>query len=169
MSILSRDKEPKAPKTPKTKSDKEALKRAKQDAPKQAIAFGLGRKKADATTAFRYSALDGMGKKVSGVETALSSGAVHMLLLERGLQPLDVSTKSSLLKLEITKKKVPRSDVMNFTRQLAVFMKAGIPIMESLEVIADETQTGVRATVMPGRRIVATAVVPANAVIIKNC
>jgi carbonic anhydrase/acetyltransferase-like protein (isoleucine patch superfamily) len=36
-------------------------------------------------------------------------------------------------------------------------------------VIADETQTGVRATVMPGRRIVATAVVPANAVIIKNC
>jgi acetyltransferase-like isoleucine patch superfamily enzyme len=36
-------------------------------------------------------------------------------------------------------------------------------------VIADETQTGVRATVMPGRRIVATAIVPANAVIIKNC
>jgi type IV pilus assembly protein PilC len=143
MSFLSKDKEPKAPKAPKaakTKSDKEALKRAKQDAPKQAIAFGLGRKKADATTAFRYSALDGMGKKVSGVETALSSGAVHMLLIERGLQVLDVSAKGSLLKLEITKKKVPRSDVMNFTRQLAVFMKAGIPIMEALEVIVEETQ-----------------------------
>lgn len=29
---------------------------------------------------------------------------------------------------------------MNFTRQLAVFMKAGIPIMEALEVIVEETQ-----------------------------
>jgi type IV pilus assembly protein PilC len=30
--------------------------------------------------------------------------------------------------------------VMNFSRQLAVFMKAGIPIMEALEVIVEETQ-----------------------------
>ena len=36
-------------------------------------------------------------------------------------------------------------------------------------VIADGTQTGVRATVMPGRRIVETALVPANALIMKNC
>jgi len=44
------------------------------------------------------------------------------------------------MKFEITKKKVPRQDVMNFTRQLAVFMRAGIPIMEALEVIVEETQ-----------------------------
>jgi acetyltransferase-like isoleucine patch superfamily enzyme len=36
-------------------------------------------------------------------------------------------------------------------------------------VMADGTQTGVRATVMPGRRIVETAVVPANAVVMQNC
>jgi type IV pilus assembly protein PilC len=77
---------------------------------------------------------------VSGVEMALSSGAVHMALLERGLEPLEVTTKKSVLAFELTKKKVPRSDVMNFTRQLAVFMKAGIPIMEALEVIVEETQ-----------------------------
>jgi type IV pilus assembly protein PilC len=29
---------------------------------------------------------------------------------------------------------------MNFSRQLAVFMRAGIPIMEALEVITEETQ-----------------------------
>jgi type IV pilus assembly protein PilC len=94
----------------------------------------------DGSVAFKYSALDANGKKVSGVENALSSGAVHMVLLERGLQPLEVSNRSSVLKFEITKKKVPRTDVMNFTRQLAVFMKAGIPIMEALEVIVEETQ-----------------------------
>jgi type IV pilus assembly protein PilC len=35
---------------------------------------------------------------------------------------------------------VPRKDLTNFTRQLAVFMRAGIPIMEALEVITEETQ-----------------------------
>jgi type IV pilus assembly protein PilC len=135
------EREPKAPKAPKAaRQDKEAKKRAKEDAPKNAIAFGLGRKKTDLTTAYRFSALDQNGKKVSGVEMALSSGAVHMALLERGLEPLEVTTKKSMLAFELTKKKVPRSDVMNFTRQLAVFMKAGIPIMEALEVIVEETQ-----------------------------
>jgi type IV pilus assembly protein PilC len=137
MSILSKDNGAKAP---KARVDKAAAKRAKEDAPKKAIAFGLGRKKTDFTTAFRYRALDQEGKKVSGVEMALSSGAVHMLLMERGLEPLEVTTKKSVLAFELTKKKVPRSDVMNFTRQLAVFMKAGIPIMEALEVIVEETQ-----------------------------
>ena len=89
---------------------------------------------------YRYSALDESGKTVTGVEMALSTGAAHVMLLERGLQPLEVNTKQSILKFEITKKMVPRQDVMNFTRQLAVFMKAGIPIMEALEVIVEETQ-----------------------------
>ena len=44
------------------------------------------------------------------------------------------------MQFEITKKKVPRKDVMNFTRQLAVFIRSGIPIMEALEVIVEETQ-----------------------------
>jgi type IV pilus assembly protein PilC len=60
--------------------------------------------------------------------------------LTRGYQPLEVNEQKSILKFEITKKKVPRKDVMNFSRQLAVFMKAGIPIMEALEVIVEETQ-----------------------------
>jgi type IV pilus assembly protein PilC len=43
------------------------------------------------------------------------------------------------MKFEVTKKKVPRKEVMHFSRQLGVFMKAGIPIMEALEVIEEET------------------------------
>ena len=36
-------------------------------------------------------------------------------------------------------------------------------------VIADGTETGVRATVMPGRRIVESSIVPANALVMTNC
>ncbi|MGA2970245.1 MAG: type II secretion system F family protein [Acidimicrobiales bacterium] len=61
-------------------------------------------------------------------------------MIQRGLQPLELKEKSSILNFEITQKKVPRAEVMNFTRQLAVFMKAGVSIMEALEVIVEETQ-----------------------------
>jgi type IV pilus assembly protein PilC len=90
-------------------------------------------------TRFRWSALDTLGGKVSGTEMALTSGSLHLDLLERGFQPLEVTEKKSILKLEITKKKVPRKEIMHFSRQLSVFMKAGIPIMEALEVILEET------------------------------
>ena len=52
---------------------------------------------------------------------------------------MEVEAKKSLMKVEITKKKVPRKEIMHFSRQMGVFMKAGIPIMEALEVIALET------------------------------
>jgi len=88
---------------------------------------------------FHFDALDGTGSRVSGVELAITSGAVHLSLLERGFQPLEVSEKKSILSFEITTKKVPRKEIMHFSRQLGVFMKAGIPIMEALEVIQQET------------------------------
>jgi len=56
---------------------------------------------------FRYSAIDASGAKVSGTETAMSSGAAHLALVQRGYQPLEVNEKKSVLKVEITKKKVP--------------------------------------------------------------
>ena len=112
--------------------EKAAAKRAKSDA-KRIKANKLPIK------GFKYTAIDGDGQTVKGVEKATTSGAAHMALMQRGLQPSEVEEKRSILKFEITKKIVPRKEVMNFSRQLAVFMKAGIPIMESLEVILEET------------------------------
>ena len=88
---------------------------------------------------FSYNALDETGRRVSGTEEAATRGAAHLALLERGLQSVEVKPKKSVLQFEITKKKVPRKDLMHFSRQLGVFVKAGIPIMEALEVISEET------------------------------
>jgi type IV pilus assembly protein PilC len=46
--------------------------------------------------------------------------------------------KKSIWQFEITAKKVPRKDLMHFSRQLAVFIKAGIPIIDALEAIREE-------------------------------
>jgi type IV pilus assembly protein PilC len=88
---------------------------------------------------YRYSALDESGKTISGTEKAPSASAAHLMLVQRGLQPIDVKEHKSILKFEITKKTVSRKEVMHFSRQLSVFVEAGIPIMEALEVIAEET------------------------------
>ena len=114
------------------KLSKASLKRKKSDAKRQK-ANALPMKK------FKFKALDDQGKTVTGIEKAPTSGAAHMALMQRNLQPSEVVEKRDLLKFEITKKLVPRKEVMNFSRQLAVFMRAGIPIMESLEVILEET------------------------------
>jgi type IV pilus assembly protein PilC len=99
---------------------------------------------------YQFKATDASGAIVKGVETALTSGAVHATLIGRGLQPTEVRPKRNPLKFEITKKKVPRKDIANFSRQLAVFMKAGVPIMEALEIISKETQNKIMDNTLQG-------------------
>jgi len=88
---------------------------------------------------YRYSAVDESGKKVSGTEKATSVSAAHLMLLQRGLDPIEVKEHRSILQFEVTKKTVKRKEIMHFSRQMSVFVEAGIPIMEALEVISEET------------------------------
>jgi type IV pilus assembly protein PilC len=59
-------------------------------------------------------------------------------------QPGDVAmpsdSKKSALQMEIKllTRKVKRKDLMHFSRQLAVFVRAGVPILDALETMADE-------------------------------
>ncbi|HAM03281.1 MAG TPA: type II secretion system F family protein [Acidimicrobiaceae bacterium] len=97
---------------------------------------------------FKFKAITPEGVTVTGVEDALSVGMARRALLERSLSPLDVQEKKSLLQLEITKEKVPRRELMHFSRQMAVFMRAGIPVLEALEVMTQEMANKVFASVL---------------------
>jgi hypothetical protein len=88
---------------------------------------------------FSYSGVDTAGSSVSGTEVAETRSAAHLALLERGIQNVEVRPKKNILQFEITRKRVKRKDLMHFSRQLGVFVKAGIPIVEALEVIGSET------------------------------
>ncbi len=50
----------------------------------------------------------------------------------------ELAARKSIWQFELTRKKVPRKDLMHFSRQLAVFIKAGIPIQDALEAIHEE-------------------------------
>jgi len=87
---------------------------------------------------FKFKAIAPDGSTVEGIETAVTGSLARRALIDRNLAPVDVTEKKSLLQFEITREKVPRRELMHFSRQLAVFMQAGIPVLEALEVLSQE-------------------------------
>lgn len=88
---------------------------------------------------FAYTAIDASGASVEGVTKATTVGAARNSLLAKNLYPVKIEEKRGALQIELTKEKVKKKELMHFTRQLAVFVKAGIPLTEAMEVIGDET------------------------------
>ncbi len=88
---------------------------------------------------FAYTAIDASGMSVEGVTKAQTLGAARTGLLARNLYPVKLEEKRGAFQIELTKVKVKKKELMHFTRQLAVFVKAGIPLTEAMEVIGEET------------------------------
>jgi type IV pilus assembly protein PilC len=97
---------------------------------------------------YKFRAITPEGATVSGIEDALTANMARRALIGRDLAPLEVIEKKSILKYEITREKVPRKELMYFSRQMAVFMKAGIPVLEALEIMTEETSNKVLQRVM---------------------
>jgi type IV pilus assembly protein PilC len=86
---------------------------------------------------FRYSAVGADGQAVKGTVDAMSAAGVENELLLRGLSGIKVRERKSFGQIEITKERVPKQDIMHFSRQLAAFIRTGIPINEALRVVSD--------------------------------
>ena len=89
---------------------------------------------------FAYAAIDATGASVEGVTKADTLGDARAGLLDQNLYPVKIQEKRGALDFELTKEKVKKKELMHFTRQLAVFVKAGIPITEAMQIIGDETE-----------------------------
>jgi type IV pilus assembly protein PilC len=88
---------------------------------------------------FAYSAIDATGAEIEGVAKADTLGTARALLVEQNLFPIRLEEARGMLSFELTKEKAKKKNLMNFTRQLSVFVKAGIPITDALTVIGDES------------------------------
>ena len=88
---------------------------------------------------FAYSAIDATGAEVEGKTKADTVGSARSSLVEQNLFPIKIAESKGMFDFELTKEKVKKKHLMNFTRQLAVFIKAGIPITDALTTIGDES------------------------------
>lgn len=101
---------------------------------------------------FRFRAATADGTVISGIEASTAIGDLRVRLLDRDLQPISIQEKKSLLQFEITQKKVKKRELMHLCRQLAVFLRSGVSVLEALTVLADETSNKLLKTALEGIR-----------------
>lgn len=93
-----------------------------------------------ATTAtsemFLWSGTDKNGRQTKGEINAASQAMARAQLRQRGITPRSVRRKTKPL-FGPRKKPIKASDIAVFTRQLATMMKAGVPLVQSFDIVAD--------------------------------
>jgi type IV pilus assembly protein PilC len=87
---------------------------------------------------FSYVATDPSGAQVKGTLVAPSAVRAQNDLMGRNLAGVRVKERKSVGQLEITPKKIKPAELMVFSRQMGAFLRAGIPILDSLEMLSDD-------------------------------
>ena len=84
---------------------------------------------------FVYEGVDRQGKKVKGEASGKGPALVRAELRKQG-----INAKKVIKKREVSfggKKKIKPMDIAIFTRQMATMMKAGVPLVQAFEIVAD--------------------------------
>ncbi len=91
--------------------------------------------KAMRTSVFTWEGIDRKGSKVKGELTGASPALVKAQLRKQGINPQKVRKKS--VSLFGAGKKIKPMDIALFTRQMATMMKAGVPLLQSFDIIGE--------------------------------
>lgn len=93
---------------------------------------------ADQTITFVYEGVDKKGAKVRGEVTAKSEALVKTQLRKQGINNAKISKKSAgLAGLLKRGGSITPLEVAVFTRQMSTMMKAGVPLLQSFDIVAD--------------------------------
>jgi type IV pilus assembly protein PilC len=113
---------------------------AAQEPPKPAAKAPKAPKKAKVKHGtYRYEAETLDGQQIKGQIEAPSANSARNELAVQGLRVTKISEKKGL-QLEITKEKVPLVDIMHFSRQMATFLRAGVPMTEALDNLRQDAE-----------------------------
>ena len=90
---------------------------------------------------FKYTAKNKRGESIKGKVEAASKLQAVSTLFERDLFVIDVSSlgQESGFLSKFSKAKVKFNDLVNFTRQLATMINAGLPLANALSILEEES------------------------------
>ena len=83
-----------------------------------------------------YKGVDKKGKKIQGEISGSSPAIAKAALLKQGVRATNVRKKAKPLFGDGGKKITPQ-DIAIFTRQMATMMKAGVPLVQSFDIVSD--------------------------------
>ena len=89
-------------------------------------------------TVFVWSGTDRNGRKSKGEVLATSAAIARVQLRKQGVVAKSVKKKSKPL-FTFGAKKIKPADIAIFTRQLATMMKAGVPLVQAFDIVAEGT------------------------------
>ncbi|WP_339898789.1 type II secretion system F family protein [uncultured Gilvimarinus sp.] len=92
--------------------------------------------KAVTSSTFVYKATDKKGKPVQGETSGTSPALIRAHLQKQGLHVKSVKKKPKPL-LGSGGKKIKATDIAVFSRQMATMMKAGVPLVQAFDIVAD--------------------------------
>src|SRR5215831_20893967 len=93
---------------------------------------------------YRYVAYDSAGRRLTRAIQAQSDDQVKRMLWDQGLHIVDITTRLRLPTLEElfpSFVRVRRNEVILFTRQLATFVRVGMPLVEGLGVLREQASS----------------------------
>ena len=93
---------------------------------------------------YRYEAYDRQGKLVKGSVKAPNELAAERLIVAKGYNPIQVQSAPSVFSLEEALPsffKVKPRDVIVFSRQLAILLRAGISLLPAMEILQGQVAT----------------------------
>jgi len=86
---------------------------------------------------FLYEGTNRRGQKVKGELPSKNMALAKAVLRKQGVNVTNVRKKSKNPLEFLSKKKITPMDIAIFTRQLATMMKAGVPLVQSFEIVAE--------------------------------
>jgi type IV pilus assembly protein PilC len=90
---------------------------------------------------FAYVAVTPDGQQVKGKTRATSRGDAEVTLYGKELRDLKVKEKKGILQYEISGPRIKKADVMHLSRQIAAFLRAGLPILDAVHTIGAESES----------------------------
>ena len=91
--------------------------------------------KAIKTSTFSWEGTDRKGSKIKGESSGQSPALIKAQLRKQGISPTKVRKKS--VSLFSSGKKIKPMDIALFARQMATMMKAGVPLLQSFDIIGE--------------------------------
>lgn len=87
---------------------------------------------------YAYAGVDLDGAEVTGTHKAATRGDAEVALYERDLRDLQITEKKSWLQYEISGPRIKAEEIMHLSRQIAAFLRAGLPILDAVHSIGEE-------------------------------
>lgn len=105
---------------------------------------------------YLYKAVDANGYVIKGIVAGLDAFSVRNNLTSRGLYVLYIKDSSIFLKKindKLTTWRIKRKDVIEFASNLAIMIRAGVPILSALEdIITTMTNESMKSTLVDIRK-----------------